>query len=110
MITIKEIEKAVTELSPEQLAEFRAWYEEFDAALWDRQLEVDETSGKLDRCGKGGCRLSEREKQRRFDQGSSPPEMSFLRANLSGCRQGANRECSMKTFLENSASETSNMP
>jgi hypothetical protein len=32
VITIKEIEKVVTDLSPEQLAGFRAWYEEFDAA------------------------------------------------------------------------------
>jgi major membrane immunogen (membrane-anchored lipoprotein) len=49
MTTIKEIEKAVTNLSPEQLAEFRAWYEEFDAALWDKQFEADVKSGKLDR-------------------------------------------------------------
>ncbi len=49
MNTVKELEKAVTDLSPEQLAEFRAWYEAFDAAMWDKQFEDDVKSGKLDR-------------------------------------------------------------
>jgi hypothetical protein len=49
MSTVKELEKAVTGLSPEQLAEFRAWFESFDAERWDRQLEEDAKSGKLDR-------------------------------------------------------------
>lgn len=49
MNTVKELEKAVTDLSPDQLAEFRAWYEAFDAAMWDKQFEDDVQSGKLDR-------------------------------------------------------------
>jgi len=32
MTTIEEIEKAVAELPPDQLARFRAWFDEFDAA------------------------------------------------------------------------------
>jgi len=45
---IEEIEKEIKELSPEQLKEFRAWYEEFDSATWDKQIEDDAKSGKLD--------------------------------------------------------------
>lgn len=48
MGTVKELEKAITGLSPEQLAEFRAWFDSFDAARWDRQIEEDVQSGKLD--------------------------------------------------------------
>jgi hypothetical protein len=49
MSTIAEIEQAVRQLSPEQLTEFRAWFAEFDAAIWDRQLEDDAAAGRLDR-------------------------------------------------------------
>ena len=48
MSTIQEIERAVVELSPEELAEFRAWFLEFDAASWDRQFEQDVVAGRLD--------------------------------------------------------------
>ena len=47
MTTIQEIETAVSNLPPKKLAEFRAWFEEFDAAAWDRQFEKDAASGKL---------------------------------------------------------------
>ena len=49
MVTIKELEKAVTDLPSDKLAEFRAWFESFDAAQWDKQFEEDVTSGRLDR-------------------------------------------------------------
>lgn len=48
MSTIQEIERAVVGLSPEELTEFRAWFLEFDAAAWDRQLEQDAAAGRLD--------------------------------------------------------------
>ena len=48
MTTIQEIETAISNLPPKKLEEFRAWYEEFDAAAWDRQFEKDAASGKLD--------------------------------------------------------------
>jgi hypothetical protein len=48
MSTLQEIEKAVQELSPDQLAAFRAWFVEYDQTLWDRQLERDIESGRLD--------------------------------------------------------------
>ncbi len=49
MTTVKELEKAISGLSPEQFAKFRSWFESFDAARWDGQIERDIQSGKLDR-------------------------------------------------------------
>jgi hypothetical protein len=46
--TIQEIERAVVGLSPKGLAEFRAWFLEFDAAAWDQQFEQDAAAGRLD--------------------------------------------------------------
>jgi hypothetical protein len=48
-MTIEDIEKAVAKLPPDQLAEFRAWFDEFDAARFDQRIERDADAGKLDR-------------------------------------------------------------
>ena len=48
MSAIGEIEDAVSRLSSQELAEFRAWFAEFDGALWDRQIEEDVATGRLD--------------------------------------------------------------
>jgi len=48
MSTVEEIEAAIQKLSPGQMAAFRAWYAEFDAAAWDRQIAEDEAAGRLD--------------------------------------------------------------
>jgi len=48
MVTIQEIEKAVSNLPPGELEKFRAWFEEFDAQLWDKQLDGGIKSGRLD--------------------------------------------------------------
>ncbi|MDJ0676212.1 MAG: hypothetical protein QNJ36_12640 [Calothrix sp. MO_167.B42] len=45
---VEEIERAVSQLSDEELVQFRTWFAEFDAANWDRQFEKDVASGKLD--------------------------------------------------------------
>jgi hypothetical protein len=45
--TIQEIEAAVTQLTPEQLADFRTWFMKFEAQQWDQQLEADITAGRL---------------------------------------------------------------
>lgn len=60
--TIEAIELAVQNLPPTDLAEFRRWFSEFDSKQWDKQIEIDAASGKLDalanealaefRCGK----------------------------------------------------------
>jgi hypothetical protein len=48
MTTIETIEKAIAQLPPEELAKFRRWFLEFDAAAWDAQIEADAAAGKLD--------------------------------------------------------------
>ena len=48
MSTIQEIEEAVLKLSSEELAAFRAWFAEFEAADWDRKIERDIAEGRLD--------------------------------------------------------------
>lgn len=49
MMKVEDIEKAIEGLSPEELARFRAWFEEFDARLFDEQIERDAKAGKLDK-------------------------------------------------------------
>ncbi len=48
MTTVAEISGAVKRLPNKDLARFRKWFAEYDAAVWDRQLESDANSGKLD--------------------------------------------------------------
>ena len=48
MSTIQEIEDAIRQLPEDDLAAFRAWFAEFDAAAWDRQFERDVAEGRLD--------------------------------------------------------------
>jgi hypothetical protein len=45
---LQALEKRVSGLSAEELAEFRQWFAEFDAAAWDRQIERDVKGRKLD--------------------------------------------------------------
>jgi hypothetical protein len=47
-MTVEDIAKAVAKLLPDQLAEFRIWFEEFDAARFDQKIERDAKAGKLD--------------------------------------------------------------
>jgi hypothetical protein len=48
MGNVEKIEQDVQALSPEELAQFRAWFLEYDWAAWDRQLERDVQASKLD--------------------------------------------------------------
>ena len=48
MSDVKDLENAVKALHPQDLAEFRRWFAEFDLAAWDEKIETDLSSGKLD--------------------------------------------------------------
>jgi hypothetical protein len=48
MNNLQEIERAVSQLSEEELAAFRVWFAEFDAEIWNRQFEEDVVAGRLD--------------------------------------------------------------
>jgi hypothetical protein len=44
---VEQLEKQIEKLSPEDLAKFRAWFLEFDARVWDAEIEADLKAGKL---------------------------------------------------------------
>jgi hypothetical protein len=46
---IEDIEKAIERLSVTELAEFRAWFEEFDERGFDEKIERNAKAGKLDK-------------------------------------------------------------
>ena len=47
-MTTEDIERAIECLAPDELARFRAWFEQFDAERFDQALEQDAQAGKLD--------------------------------------------------------------
>jgi hypothetical protein len=49
MTKLEQLERDLQQFTTEERAEFRAWYEAWDAAEWDRQLEAHVAAGKLDR-------------------------------------------------------------
>lgn len=48
MADIKVLKSAVMALPPEDWAEFRRWFTEFDSVRWNREIEQDMAAGKLD--------------------------------------------------------------
>jgi hypothetical protein len=49
MTKLEQIEKSVASLSDEELKSFAEWFDELRWERWDRQIESDAKSGKLDR-------------------------------------------------------------
>lgn len=47
-MSIEEIEAEISSLPADQLARFSQWFEEFMADQWERQIERDVSSGRLD--------------------------------------------------------------
>lgn len=47
MTTVTEISGAVKRLPKRELARFRKWFVEYDAAIWDRQIEADSKASRL---------------------------------------------------------------
>ena len=48
MSTVHDIEEAIRQLAPKDLAAFRTWFTAFDAEQWDQQFEEDVAAGRLD--------------------------------------------------------------
>ena len=51
MTRIEKLEREIQKLSPEELANLREWFREYDAEAWDRQIEEDVRGGRLDGLG-----------------------------------------------------------
>ncbi|HTE19396.1 MAG TPA: hypothetical protein VK689_13560 [Armatimonadota bacterium] len=47
-MSINEIEAAITQLPAREVAELMSWLAEYHACLWDKQLEADLETGRLD--------------------------------------------------------------
>ena len=47
MSDVEQVERQIEKLSAVELAKFRAWFLEFDARVWDAQIEADLKAGKL---------------------------------------------------------------
>ncbi len=48
MTKVQALEEEIKRLSPAEQAELRDWLLELDAEAWDREIEQDAASGKLD--------------------------------------------------------------
>jgi hypothetical protein len=48
MTRLEELELAIESLPENEYSQFRRWFLERDWEKWDREIEADSTSGKLD--------------------------------------------------------------
>ena len=48
MTNIEKLESEISRLSARELAAFRAWFAEFDAAAWDREIERNAEAGRFE--------------------------------------------------------------
>jgi hypothetical protein len=49
MTKVQALEEAIEKLSPGEMAELQEWLAEREANAWDREIERDAASGKLDK-------------------------------------------------------------
>ncbi len=47
-MSVKDIERAITQLPKNELSELVAWLEDYHHQVWDKQIEDDLESGRLD--------------------------------------------------------------
>ena len=48
-MSIAEIESAIVQLPPNEVAALMVWLQDYHAQLWDRQIEDDLEAGRLDK-------------------------------------------------------------
>ncbi|MGB0133573.1 hypothetical protein [Dokdonella sp.] len=51
MTAVEQVQFQLSKLSRQELARFRTWYFNFDSEEWDRQVEQDADTGRLDAFG-----------------------------------------------------------
>ena len=47
-MSVKDIERAITQLPNNEITELVAWLEDYHHQIWDKQIENDLDSGRLD--------------------------------------------------------------
>lgn len=48
-MSVTEIQAAITELTSDDLANLMAWLDDYQAKLWDQQIDDDLQAGRLDK-------------------------------------------------------------
>ena len=48
MMNVEMLEEQIAELDNDSFAKLRDWFVEFDQLRWEKQIEADSNSGKLD--------------------------------------------------------------
>lgn len=51
-MSVEELENAISQLSPQEMAVLARWFDEYRADQWDRQIEADILAGRLDAPGR----------------------------------------------------------
>jgi len=62
-MTVSEIESAIEKLAPSEVSKLSEWFAEFEAQIWDEQIDEDLQKGKLQSlikeaekdCAEGKC-------------------------------------------------------
>ncbi len=49
MTKVQRLEREIEELTRDELAAFRKWFQEYDSAAWDGQIGQDVAAGKFDK-------------------------------------------------------------
>lgn len=73
-MSVQEIEEAVIRLTPEDLAQFTAWFEEYQAQAWDEQIARDARAGQFDQ-------LIQRAREQ-VEAGGCQPDRFFSREQI----------------------------
>jgi len=66
MSKVDVLEEEIKKLSPEEFVELRNWLLERDWENWDRQIERDAASGRLDRIFDEACEAHRQGKSTKF--------------------------------------------
>jgi hypothetical protein len=51
-MSVQELEDAIRQLPHEEFVRLASWIDEYRAELWDRQIESDVRTGRLDEAGR----------------------------------------------------------
>ncbi len=52
MTRAERLKGEIKELAPSEFAAFRQWFQDYDAAQWDKQIEEEVIAGKFDQLAK----------------------------------------------------------
>jgi len=81
---VQALEEEIERLSPEELAELRVWLVEREADEWDREIERDAASGKLDKLFEKSVQTIVRVRAAKFEALHQPGFLAVLQPTSCG--------------------------